>query len=161
MMKGIIHIRIDDRLLHGQVCAFWSNSLKVTRLMVANDAVSEDEMQKTVLRMAAPTGIKTSLISLSKAAANILAGKYAGQRVMLIIKNPRDALRLMELGLPITQINVGNMAKRDNTRQYKRSIYLTKEEYQNFLKLHENGVHLTSQMVPEDSEDDFMSYLKK
>ncbi len=65
-MPGIVHIRIDDRLLHGQVCAFWTNTLKLTRIMVANDEVAEDELQKQVLRMAAPTGIRTSIISLKK-----------------------------------------------------------------------------------------------
>lgn len=160
-MDGIIHVRIDDRLLHGQVCAFWSNSLKVTRIMVANDAVAEDEMQKTVLRMAAPSGIKTSLISLQKAATNISAHKYKGQRVLLILKNPGDALKLMDLGLPISHINVGNMSKRDNTTQYKRSVSLTPEEYKDFMTLRDKGIRLTAQMVPDDAEGDFMDYLSK
>lgn len=159
-MEEIVHVRIDDRLLHGQVCAFWSNTLKVTRIMVANDAVAVDDMQKAVLRMAAPPGVKTSLITLEKAATNILARKYRGQRVLLILKNPNDALKLIELGLPITHINVGNMAKRENTTQYKRSVSLTQDEYNDFMTLHEKGVRLTSQMVPEDAEDNFINYLK-
>lgn len=160
-MKGIIHIRIDDRLLHGQVVAFWSNSLKVSRIMVANDEVAENELQKTVLRMAAPTGIKTSLIPIAKAAENISLDKYEGQRVLLILKNPQDALRLMELGLTIKHINVGNMANRPNTTQYKRSISLTTEELADFRKLDSLGVRLTAQMVPEESESSLMSFLNK
>lgn len=158
-MEGIIHIRIDDRLLHGQVCAFWTNTLKVTRIMVANDAVALDEIQKSVLRMAAPAGIRTSLISLEKAATNILEEKYKGQRVLLILKGPADALRLMDLGLPIKKINVGNMANREHTKQYKKSISLTEEEYTQFLALQDRGVTLVTQMVPEDSETNLMEYL--
>lgn len=160
-MEGIVHVRIDDRLLHGQVCAFWTNTLKLTRIMVANDIVAEDEMQKSVLRMAAPAGIRTSLISVEKAAANIMAEKYKGQRVLLILKGPKDALRLLDLGLPITHINVGNMANRDHTTQYKKSISLTNEEYEMFMDLEKRGIRLTAQMVPEDAENDLMNYLKK
>lgn len=160
-MPGIVHVRIDDRLLHGQVCAFWTNSLKLTRIMVANDKVANDEMQKQVLRMAAPSGIRTSIISLEKAATNILAAKYNGQRVLIILKNPADALKLIDLGLPITTINVGNMANRPNTTQYKKSISLTDDEYNDFMKLHDMGIQLTAQMTPDEAVSDLMSFLKK
>lgn len=160
-MEGIVQIRVDDRLLHGQVCAFWTNTLKLTRIMVANDAVAEDEMQKSILRMAAPAGIRTSLISVEKAARNILAEKYKGQRVLLILKGPQDALRLMEEGLPIQHINVGNMANREHTRQYKKSISLSTEEYEMFMELHRRNVRLTAQMVPEDAETNLLDYLNK
>lgn len=76
-MPGIVAIRIDDRLIHGQVVAYWSNSLKLTRIMVANDDVAADDMRKSVLRMAAPAGIKTSIIPVERAAKQILEGKYA------------------------------------------------------------------------------------
>lgn len=160
-MEGIVHVRIDDRLLHGQVCAFWTNTLKLTRIMVANDKVAVDEMQKSVLRMAAPSGVRTSLISVEKAAENIKAEKYKGQRVLMILKGPADALRLLDMGVNIEHINVGNMANRENTTQYKRSISLTEQEYADFMKLEERGVRLTAQMVPEDPESSLMSYLKK
>lgn len=160
-MEGIVHVRIDDRLLHGQVVAFWTNTLKLTRIMVANDKVAEDEMQKSVLRMAAPSGVRTSLIPLSKAAENINADKYKGQRVLLILKTPGDALKLIGMGLPIKSINVGNMANRPNTTQYKRSISLTEEEYAQFMELNDKGIKLTAQMVPEDPETSLLSYLKK
>ncbi len=79
-MKGIIHIRIDDRLIHGQVATRWSTGLGVSRIMVANDAVAADEMQKGILRMVAPPGIATSIISKEKAATNILAGSMLHKR---------------------------------------------------------------------------------
>ena len=74
-MEGIVHIRIDARMIHGQVAVMWSNYLRVNRIMVANDAVAEDEITKSALRMVAPAGMRTSLISLETAANNILAGK--------------------------------------------------------------------------------------
>lgn len=53
-MKGFVHIRIDDRLIHGQVATRWSTGLKVNRIMVIDDAVAANDNEKAILRMAAP-----------------------------------------------------------------------------------------------------------
>ncbi|SHK71963.1 PTS system, mannose-specific IIB component [Clostridium cavendishii DSM 21758] len=160
-MKGIVHVRIDDRLIHGQVACIWSTSLGVNRIMVANDEVANNEMQKNVLRMVAPAGINTSIISKDKAVNNILAGNYQTQKVLMILKNPLDALYLIEHGLDIKEINVGNMAKRDNTVQIKRSVSVTKEEAAAFRKLIDKGVKITSIMVPDESKTYIKDYLDK
>ncbi|AIY84623.1 PTS system sorbose subIIB component family protein [Clostridium baratii str. Sullivan] len=160
-MKGIIHIRIDDRLIHGQVAARWSTGLGASRIMVANDEVAADEMQKGILRMVAPPGIATSIISKEKAATNILAEKYANQKVLLVLKSPKDALDLMDRGLEIKEINVGNMAKRDNTVQIKKSLSITKEEFEDFKELMNRGVRLTARMVPDESEVLLENFLSK
>ena len=158
-MKGIIHIRIDDRLIHGQVATRWSTGLGATRIMVANDQVAADEMQKNILRMVAPPGIATSIISKETAANNILAGKYATQKVLIVLKNPMDALDLIDRGLEITDINVGNMAKRDDTTQIKKSISVTDEVVKAFKSLMDKGVNLTARMVPDEPETLLSKYL--
>lgn len=81
MMKGFVNIRIDDRLIHGQVATRWSTGLRATRIMVIDNDVANDDVQKSVLRMAAPSGISTSIITEEKAITNIKAGKYENQRV--------------------------------------------------------------------------------
>lgn len=158
---GIIHVRIDDRLIHGQVAAFWCNTLKAQRIMVANDLVAADELQKSVLRMVAPPGVATSIITKDRAAENIKAGKYDQERVMLILKNPGDALYLINLGVEIKSINVGNMAHKENTVQIKRSINVTQEDIENFKKLNADGVELTSIMVPDEPKTNLMDYIEK
>ena len=129
--------------------------------MVANDEVAADEMQKGILRMVAPPGIATSIISKEKAATNILAEKYANQKVLLVLKSPKDALDLMDRGLEIKEINVGNMAKRDNTVQIKKSLSITKEEFEDFKELMNRGVRLTARMVPDESEVLLENFLSK
>lgn len=160
-MKGIIHIRIDDRLIHGQVATRWSTGLGVSRIMVANDEVAADEMQKGILRMVAPPGIATSIISKDKAVKNILAEKYATQKVLMVLKNPMDALDLMDKGLEIKEINVGNMAKREGTVQIKKSVSVTKEEYDAFKELLNRGVKLTARMVPDEADVLLEEFLSK
>ncbi|WP_194189429.1 PTS system mannose/fructose/N-acetylgalactosamine-transporter subunit IIB [Clostridium chrysemydis] len=160
-MKGIIHIRIDDRLIHGQVAAFWCNTLKATRIMVINDKVSNDEMQKSVLRMVAPASIRTSIISKETAFKNIQAGKYEGQRVLVVVKNPEDLLDLINMGLDIKEFNVGNMASKNDTTQIKRSVNVTEENVKTFRELAKLGVQMTSIMVPDDPKTNIIDFIDK
>lgn len=159
-MPGIVAIRIDDRLIHGQVVAYWSNSLKLTRIMVANDQVAADDMRKSVLRMAVPAGIKTSIIPVERAAKQILEGKYAGQRVFLIVNSPADIIRLIDLGLPIKTINIGNMGGKDDTHVVKKYVNVTDEQEQQFRDLLARGIEITTQLVPQDPVTHLTDFLK-
>ncbi|WP_125605324.1 PTS system mannose/fructose/N-acetylgalactosamine-transporter subunit IIB [Lapidilactobacillus bayanensis] len=159
-MKGFVNIRIDDRLIHGQVATRWSTGLKVNRIMVIDDEVAADEVQKSILRMAAPAGISTSIITEEKAIHNIKAGKYESQRVLLVVKRPKVLLDLINAGIPIDKINVGNMSNRDETVQVKKSVSLTAEERHDIEVIMAQGVKVTAQMVPDDPEVDFSNFLK-
>ena len=147
-MEGIIHIRIDDRLIHGQVATMWTNELGATRIMVINDEVANNDMQKSLLRMAAPPNVSTSIITRETAVKNISAGKYKGQKVFIVVKSPLDILYLLNNGLDIKEINVGNMSAKSNTEVVKTTISVTKEEKEAFKKLIERGVEVTAIMTP-------------
>ena len=158
-MDGIVHIRIDDRFFHGQVVGFWTNTLKATRLMIPNDRVAADEMTKNVLRMAAPAGIKTSIIPVERAARQILDGRYAGQRVLMICEGPADILRLMDYGLPIRHLNVGNIGGRTGRVQVKTSLSMSPEEAKLFREIVARGVEVTAQMVPAEPVTNLSDYM--
>lgn len=147
-MQGIIHIRIDDRLIHGQVATQWTNFLGATRIMAINDAVAADPTLKSMMRIAAPANVSTSIISRETAATNIKAGKYAGQRVLVIVKSPLDIVWLMDQGLDIQEVNVGNLASREGTVNLRPTINATPDELDAFRSLIARGVHLTALLVP-------------
>ena len=147
-MEGITHIRIDDRLIHGQVATMWTNELGATRIMVINDEVANNDMQKSLLRMAAPPNVSTSIITKETAVKNISEGKYKGQKVFIVVKSPLDILYLLNNGLDIKEINVGNMSAKSNTEVVKTTISVTKEEKEAFKKLIERGVEVTAIMTP-------------
>lgn len=155
-MKGINNIRIDDRLIHGQVVTMWSNKLGVTRLMVVNDEVANNDIQKQVLRMAVPAGIASSIISTETAIKNIIAGKYEGQNVLLIVKSPVDLLAFLDNQLLLKNVNVGNMSSRKHTTVLRPNISVTEEERQAFEKLLDAGIEITTVMTPDDKK----TYLK-
>lgn len=159
MLKGFINIRIDDRLIHGQVANRWATGLHASRIMVIDDQVANDPVQKAALRMAAPAGIATSIITEEKALTNIKAGKYDNQRVLLVVKHPSVLLHLVDAGLDIDKINIGNMSNRPGTTQVKKSVSLTEEEVQDIRALLAKGVQVTAVMVPDDPDVSIEKFL--
>lgn len=160
-MEGIVHVRVDDRLIHGQVATRWSTGLRVNRIMVIDDIIAGSEHEKAVLRMAAPSGVNTSILPFEKAAANIKAGNYKGQRVLLIVKKPEILVRLQEEGLELPQVNVGNLSNRMDTIQIKKSVSITESEEQAIKTLLDSGINVTAQMVPDDPETSIEVFLNK
>lgn len=157
----IIGIRIDGRLIHGQVANLWTTKLQISRIMVVDDEVSKNDIEKSGLKLATPAGVKLSVLPYEKAAANILAGKYDSQRLLIVAKTPHYLLKLVEAGVPIKEINVGNMSQTDQTRSITRSINVVDQDVEEFNALNAKGVHLIAQMTPSDTADDFMSLLNK
>lgn len=150
-MKGFINIRVDSRLIHGQVAGIWAPYFQVNRIMIIDDEIANDDMQKDLLRMVAPAGVSTSILTKEKALKNILEDKYASQKVMLVVKDPYYLLYLLENGVQLKSINIGNMSTRENTRKITPTVSITQKEEEVFKNLIEQNVDITVQMVPNDT----------
>lgn len=158
---AIIGARIDGRLIHGQVANLWTTKLGITRIMVVDDEVVNNDIEKAGLKLAVPAGVKLSVLTIEKAATNILAGKYDSQRLLIVAKKPQPFLGLVERGVPLEELNVGNMSQSELTRSVSRSVNVVDADIEAFDSLHAKGVHLIHQMVPGDSAKELMPLLDK
>ena len=158
MYNEIINIRIDERLIHGQIAAAWVGALKATRLMVIDRAASESEIQKLALKMACPQGVKLSILTPEKAVNNFKEGKYAADRVFIVVKHPNTVKELLTLGFEMDTVNVGNMSGRPDTRQIKKAVNVTPAEEELFKEL-ANSIKFVAQLVPGESTQDFIKLL--
>lgn len=158
--ENIVNTRIDERLIHGQVAGIWSTSLSTQRIIVANDEAATDPLQKSSLKMAAPSSMRLSVLGVEAAAKNIQSGKYGKQRLFLLFKNPKDVLRFIEAQGPIKTVNVGNMSYKEGAREVTKSIQVLPEEEQIFETIASKGVTVTAQLVPNDPVVDFMKKLR-
>ncbi len=160
-MQTIVNIRIDERLIHGQVASAWTNTLKANRIMVVDDLASQDEIQKVALKMACPSSCKLSILPIARAVENLLAQKYDGDRIFMVCKGPEVLVKILELGFKFDEINVGNMSSAPGTKQIKRSVSVSVEDVANFRKLQSLGIKMHAQMVPSESDIDFMTLIDK
>ena len=156
---GIIHARVDERLIHGQVATVWTNSLGAQRIYVANDQAIKDEIQIGALKMAKPVGVKLTIASNRRAVKGLNSGKYDSEKVFLMTKSIKDMAYLIDNGLELTTFNVGNISAVEGSKAIKRSVALTQEDIAILQRLNDQGVNITAQMVPAEPATSILSFL--
>lgn len=119
---AIIATRIDGRLIHGQVANLWKTKLNISRIMVIDGTVAQNDIEKQGLKLACSPGVKLSILPIDKAANNIKEGKYDTRRLLIVARRPKNFLRLVEYGVSLPEHNVGNMSQTPETRSVTRSI---------------------------------------
>jgi len=152
--------RIDDRLIHGQVATVWAKEAGAGRIIVVSDEVANDDIRKTLVKQAAPPGIKVNIVSTEKAAKVYNNPKYESDTVFYLFTNPMEVIQLIEYGVPITSINIGGMQYKDGRTQVTKAVSVNKEEVEAFRKLSDMGVELDLRVVATDPKGDFESKLK-
>lgn len=158
--ENIVNVRMDERLIHGQVAGIWAPSLHTQRIIVINGEAAADTLQKSSLRMAAPTSMRLSVLPVESAAKNIRSGKYGKQRLFLVFKNPTDVLRYLKAGGKLTHVNVGNMSYKEGSKDITKSIKVLDEEIDVFESIAAMDINVTAQLVPNDPVIDFMDKLR-
>ena len=118
-------MRIDDRLIHGQVAVVWSKHLAVNRIVVANDTIVNDEMQMMTLKMAVPSNIKALIKNVDDSIKLLNDPRAASLNILVVVSNPKDAYRINEAVANIPLINVGNSGRMGTTVEEIQS----KEQY--------------------------------
>lgn len=147
-----INIRIDERLIHGQVANMWTSRLNITRIMVADDQIAESDIDKMALKMAVPAGVKLSVLPFRTAAENIIAGKYDSQRVLLLIKSVPALMALHAHDMPMSEINIANVTQIHGGIQITKSVSLSTEDISRLHQLASQGINIISQRVPNDDK---------
>lgn len=156
---AVKHLRIDNRLVHGQVVVSWLQAERADTIIVANDGIAADEFQKTMLLAVKPPHIHELILSLDEALAYLSDPAHSAQQIFLLVKEPADALRLHRGGVGVRVMNVGNMAFATGSKRVTRTIFVTPRDVEAFKALREEGIELTARMMPTDGRNDFMKML--
>ena len=150
-------IRIDDRLIHGQIVMAWTKAIEVKRIVVINDKVFLDAIRKMLLETVAPPGIKVSVLSVKDGITKLQDGSFEGQDLMILFTNPTDVLAVKSAGVAISAINIGGMSFSQGKKQLTKAISVDDADVEAFKKLDSLGCSLQIQVVPSDSVVDMMT----
>ena len=126
-------VRIDERLIHGQG-QLWIKSLGVNLVICANDAVSTDDLQQTLMKTVLPKEINVRFWTVERT-AEIIWKAAPHQTIFVLVSNPTDALRLAELGFPLDTINIGNIHSAPGKDKVSQFIYLGEEDKEGSLSV--------------------------
>ena len=156
---AIVLVRIDDRLIHGQVVVGWANYLLANHIVVANDEVANDPTQKMLYEMVVPPDIKVSILTIHDAVNAMNRESNHTLRTILLFTNPRDVLSYLQLGGPVKCLNIGGMRFEPNKKQIAQAISVNDEDLTAFRELDKQGVELEGRAVPTEKSIDIKKYL--
>jgi len=156
---SLLLVRIDDRLIHGQVTQGWGSVLMPDRFVVVNDAAAADAWERELYEGSAPDGMAISVVALEEARARIEAWLEAGESLVLLLESPADALRLFEAGLTFTELNLGGLHQQEDRRRVLPYICLGQEDIIALESLCERGVTVECADVPGCERKDLFTCL--
>lgn len=149
-MKNISLVRIDDRLIHGQVMTQWMRFCNFNTIVIVDDAIAKDAFLSQVATMAVPREF-TGLVYNIDDAANYLLGDAKNERILVLVKYVEVIEKLVKKGVKIPELNVGGIGLRPGRESVYRNFALSKDEKETFKRLIEDGMNVYVQMVPSDS----------
>ncbi|HFF7709696.1 TPA: PTS sugar transporter subunit IIB [Enterococcus faecium] len=147
-------IRIDHRLLHGQVVFSWSKSLQINRILVVNDEAANDEFKKMSLELSKPQGIKLNIFTVENTLTKISKIEALSENIMMIFGNTKDVRQFCESYSNVKEINYGGIIKKEGSKQFSNAIFLTENEIEDAKVLKSMGIKQFMQQVPTSKKED-------
>ena len=157
----IAHVRVDTRLLHGQVATTWTKTVSPDRIIVVSDGVAHDQLRKTMIEQAAPPGVPANVVPISKMIEVTKDPRFGATKAMLLFENPQDLLAAIAGGVDIKEANIGSMAHSVGKVVVTNAIAMDNADVETLETLHAKGVALEARKVPSDSPVSYEDLIKK
>ncbi|AFH93625.1 TPA: PTS N-acetylgalactosamine transporter subunit IIB [Providencia stuartii] len=147
---NILMTRIDNRLIHGQVGVTWTNSLGANLVVVANDEAAVDPVAQSLMDMVVSDGVQTRYFTLQKT-IDVIHKAADRQKIFIVCKTPQDVLTLVQGGVPIKFVNVGNMHFIEGKKQIHKTVSVDDSDINAFRELEKLGITCEIRRVPDEA----------
>ncbi len=149
---GIVLVRVDNRLIHGQILEAWVPALRADCIVVANNQVAEIAFQKLLMASAVPKGIKVAIGTIEEMVPILRSEELVDRRVLLLFANPQDALQAHRFGVPFAELNLGNLHGGKNKKRLSCTVALNDDDIVQLQALEDEGVKVVLQCIPSDRQ---------
>lgn len=153
-------VRIDDRLIHGQVVEGWLPTLKVARVCVISDAAAADPIQRSLMELSLPESVALDIMTVAAAASRLKGYAGAADRVLVLAPGPQEILALHEAGVPFDSVNVGGLHYAAGTVQLGKALFLNETDMRALDSLAARGVRVEGRAVPSEKSLDVVAAMK-
>lgn len=145
-------MRIDDRLIHGQVAFGWTTSLGVNTILVVNDDAKNDKMKATALNLAKPSNVNLYIRGVEESGE--IVEKFSQSKksnVLVLVKTTEDARRLIESSNnAIKELNVGGLRYAEGKKKLTDLVAVDEQDVENLKAIRDLGVKVEFRMLPRD-----------
>jgi mannose/fructose/N-acetylgalactosamine-specific phosphotransferase system component IIB len=141
-------VRIDNRLIHGQVVEAWLPFVKAARVVVADDEAAGSPLIKAAMGLAVQSSVEVEILPLSQVDFQKLGN--GSEKVLLLFRDVAGVMAARERGLPAGSVNLGNVHYGAGRQQVSPSVFLSQQELDQLRMLSESGMEVEARAVPTD-----------
>jgi len=143
-------VRVDHRLLHGQVAFSWTQYVGADCILIANECVPNDELRKTTIKLAKPPSVKLVIKNIADSIEAIKSGVTDKYTLFIVVESVEDAWRLAREIPEIKSINLGGIKAKEGSRNISKAVNLLPDEITRLNELVGQGVEIEIRQVPND-----------
>jgi PTS system mannose-specific IIB component len=150
-------VRVDDRLIHGQVVAIWLKALNARRIVIVDDRTARDEFLREVITLSAPSGVAVEVLDIEQGTERVRSLAADPEPVFVLMRTPIVALHLREAGVEFPLLNVGGLGAGPTRKPLYRNISANPEELEAMRRLESMGTTVELRIVENDRPVAFRS----
>jgi mannose/fructose/N-acetylgalactosamine-specific phosphotransferase system component IIB len=154
------YLRIDDRLIHGQVVVGWGHSLKIDRLILANDVVAGNASEKEFYLQIIPEALGGAVYSIAEAIAEVKKGACSNRRCVVVVASVEDAMRWLEAGVYPDALILGGIRAGGDRKRFLDYLFLSREEVEKLSDAARGGLKIICRDLPTSPAYDFLDLVK-
>ena len=144
-MTNIAFLRIDDRLVHGQVIVGWLPEIKPDNLVVVNNNVAEDAMRQDLMSLSVPPDIDLEFYSVED-----ISDEEVNENSFILVSSPKDAWECLQKDIKPMRFNVGGMHSKDGKEEIFEALHVDDEDRKYFDLIIKSGVEPIFQPTPQN-----------
>jgi len=152
---NILLTRIDNRLIHGQVGVSWTTGIGANLLLVVDDIVAQDALQQQLMTATAASSgagvrfwtIQKTIDTIHKAAPH--------QKIFIICRTPETVKKLVDGGVPIKEVNIGNMHFSVGKTSISSKVYVDAKDIEDLKYIASKGIDTYIQDVPGEAKESY------
>ena len=158
---SIVLIRIDDRLIHGQIIEGWLKTVHADRILVVSDEVVDDKIQSQLMGLAVPEYIKLTIADVKNSVEIINAGHDTKERILVLLPDIQTASRMIELKADIESLNLGGLHWSQGKTQYLKAVSLDEKDIEQLKEIKKRGIEIESRALPMDDRLDILKFIEE
>jgi len=154
-------VRVDNRLVHGQILEAWVPFLKAACLIVVDNEVAADFFRESVIRMSVPRHVEVLVSAVSDFPSRFFFHQGSGRKTIVLLSAIGDALTVHRLGFRFPKLNIGNVCNESCRLCCTPSVLLSDLDLEAIAALHSERVRIELWRVPREKPRDFYDFVPR
>jgi len=135
-----LQLRIDQRLIHGQVTQGWAKVLELRWIIVLSKALRQNPVAQKIMGLGVPEGLQVGFLTPEELANRWPEWEGEDCNTLIIADDLMEVLALWQAHGSLPEVILGNIHGEGNCRTLAPTVYCTEDEIQVIKTLWQNRV---------------------